>query len=177
MKNLIIIFFLFFDIINGNAQKHDYNWIVGYNNYNDGPHSGKVILNFKDSFKIKKDSLMADIHFLGCSVSFSDFNGEKILFYSSGNELYNSENKLLENGDTLGPGKYWQKDKDTKFFLRTFSGFMSVPCYYEDSTVVYFFHTSTGDTPDWEHVNTRLWLTKVVFDDSHPLGIVYEKNI
>lgn len=178
MKKLFLFFSLVLFYFISFSQKHDNNWLIGYLNFNNqNPKTGRAIISFNDTFAVAVDSTLADLYLIGCDVVFSDSTGKKILFYSSGLDLYNSQDELLENGDTLAPTSYWNYYKEKVKSSSCPGGMLSLPVYYKDSLVIYFFHSGIGDVGANIKTRTSLWLTKIVFDDQHPLGYAKIKNL
>jgi len=89
-----------------NAQKEDYIWLAGYESvsgYDTNSHHWFGISKFdfnQQPVTLSRDSL--NIWFFRSNSTISDNVGQNILFYSNGNEIRNSLDEIIENGDSLG---------------------------------------------------------------------------
>ena len=71
---------------NLNAQKHDYNWVTGYE-FNAPDPFGNMRIDFNYSPpKVVKENLK--MNFQSCRGSFSDSSGN-LLFYTNGIRIFN----------------------------------------------------------------------------------------
>ena len=89
-----------------NAQKHDYNWTIGYNTGNPiTSEFGGTVISFNDTptVAIKTNQ---KLNFEYYSTACSDSSGS-LLFYTNGISIHNYLHQLIENGDTINPGDYW----------------------------------------------------------------------
>ncbi len=88
------------------AQKHDYNWIIGYDTGNPiiSEYGGSVIsFNETPTVAIKNNQ---KLNFSLYSAACSDSSGS-LLFYTNGLSIHNYLHQLIENGDTINPGEDW----------------------------------------------------------------------
>ncbi len=90
------------------SQKHDYNWVMGYEY--DGPEPfGNVRIDFNyQPPKVFKENLK--MNFQSCGGSCSDSLGN-LLFYTNGIRIFNKEHQLIENGDAINPGSVWNNSQ------------------------------------------------------------------
>ncbi len=91
------------------GQEYDNNWIVGYNERYDlsKVYQGHTLLAFKDNLNVK----FLDANMPKCALSFttaciSNQEGE-LIFFTDGNRIYGDKYELIENGDTINPGRMW----------------------------------------------------------------------
>jgi hypothetical protein len=88
------------------AQKHDYNWTIGYDTGNPitSEYGGSVI-SFNESPTVAiKNNQKLNFEYYGTACSDSSGN---LLFYTNGISIHNYLHQLIENGDTINPGDYW----------------------------------------------------------------------
>lgn len=101
IKNLLLLFFIIF-AYGVYAQKYDQNWLLGYGN-----DSLNILHNnYLDFSKlpIKAISRKGILKFgLSFNASISDNDGN-FLFYSDGCRIIDSQNNLIENGDSINAG-------------------------------------------------------------------------
>jgi hypothetical protein len=93
------------------AQKHDYNWLFGGRNPPLAtPGWGGAVIDFKTTppTLIEQDRAL---NFSIFSAACSDSSGN-LLFYSNGISIHNYMNELIENGDTINPGSFWETSKE-----------------------------------------------------------------
>ena len=110
MKYTILGFLLLSLSIGLSAQKHDYQWIMGYRSNLSNPYYGKFKLDF-NTRPLHIDTVRTNMNFDGFSVTCSDSSGN-LLFYSNGIRIYNKENQLMENGDKINPGSVWDSNQN-----------------------------------------------------------------
>ena len=86
------------------AQKHDYNWVTGYE-YDAADPFGNMRIDFNyQPPKVFKENLK--MNFQSCGGACSDSLGN-LLFYTNGIRIFNKNHQLMENGDTINPGQVW----------------------------------------------------------------------
>lgn len=99
MKIKFILLFIAITNLYSIAQKYDYSWILGSKYYNDGDSCFYGIeLDFNNRLNIHRRVLNETIN--AHNNSFSDFNGN-LLMYTNGCAFFNSDDKIMENGDSL----------------------------------------------------------------------------
>jgi hypothetical protein len=174
MKPLLLLFFLAPFVIF--AQKHDYQWVMGYGNPNNNDTSGVfggMFLNFEQlPFRVYKKNLSMNFGNF-CSIC-SDSIGD-LLYYSNGIRIYNDDHSLMENGDTINPGSLsiWNNFKDSGY-PNPIGGFsIPKPGKYNQ---YYLFHSAAS------FVNNNLLITPLYYSlidlsINNNLGKVLEKNI
>ena len=102
MKNLLIISLIFFLPFILFAQRHDYNWLFGYNYTSSAPLAEGFTLDFnKDSVYFHYEPRKMELDF--AATSFSDSTGYLSL-YTNGCYIASSTMDTVFNGDELNPG-------------------------------------------------------------------------
>ena len=110
MRHAFFFCFLFQLATLSLAQKHDYNWVMGYEDFVDpDPLWGGLIMDFNTN-PPSFHSLTTHLNFRGFGVSCSDSSGN-LLFYSNGIKIHNRQHQLMENGDTINHGQFWENYK------------------------------------------------------------------
>jgi hypothetical protein len=106
-KNILFLLFILpFSILLLNAQKHDYNWTMGYDNGQPiSSEWGGMTVNFNTtpptSLKVNRQ-----LNFDSFGAACSDSVGT-LLFYSNGIAIHNYLDELMENGDSINFGQFW----------------------------------------------------------------------
>jgi hypothetical protein len=120
---------------NLNAQKHDYNWVTGYE-YNAPDPFGNMRIDFNYSPpKVVKENLK--MNFQSCRGSFSDSSGN-LLFYTNGIRIYNKNRQLMDRGDSINPGQVWNNSQEYGYVASY--PLVALPLPKADN-IYYFFHT------------------------------------
>ncbi len=153
------------------AQKHDYNWVMGYEDFIDpDPLWGGLIMDFNTS-PPSFHSLTTNLNFRAFGVSCSDSSGN-LLFYSNGIKIHNAQHKLMENGDTIHPGSLWSS---TKFWGSVFAyGGVVIPIPGKPNNY-YMFHLAYFTQPEVPHTN--LYYTEIDMNANLGNGRVVQKNV
>lgn len=99
MKKYTFFIFTFFCISYVLAQKHDNNWVFGYDS--GGQHFGGSIFNFTADSVFYYPQLGVDMG--ENNVSMSDRNGN-LIFYTNGESIANALHDTLWNGKGINPG-------------------------------------------------------------------------
>ncbi|NRA51418.1 MAG: hypothetical protein HRU12_20005 [Phaeodactylibacter sp.] len=139
------------------AQNHDRIWYYGrYDSLSPFPQGGKIDFNFAPPQSMPTDrpvTLNAYAHIM------SDSAGTQVLYFSDGNNIYNRDNEIMLNGDTINEG-YWigvgQPD------AITYSG-LSVPSPYLENNYLYFHHEVENDL-DWI-VRNNLYFSQIDMEE------------
>jgi hypothetical protein len=107
MKSVLILAFAFPFLVS--SQDHGINWILGYGNKSDSSFLGRTIFNFQNdtlAFTRNSGGIIFDIGFE--TNSYSDYQGV-LRFFHDGFKLGNAiDFKIVENGDSINPGKVWE---------------------------------------------------------------------
>ncbi len=89
-----------------NAQKHDYNWTMGYDNGQPiTSEFGGMTINFNTT-PPSTTKVNRKLNFSAFSAACSDSAGF-LLFYSNGIAIHNYLDELMENGDSINFGAFW----------------------------------------------------------------------
>jgi hypothetical protein len=171
MKQYLILFFFCPLVLM--AQKHDYHWVLGYGNPNSTDTSGSFggvnfDFNFLPPFAYKVNRNMN----LGLfCASCSDSTGS-LQFYSNGIRIYNQNNKLMENGDTINPGTVWNSNQN--FGYPQPIGGLSIP-NPSSPNQYYLFHLGIIINNGVQF--SPLYYSLIDMNENNGLGIVLKKNI
>ncbi len=171
MRIVLFIFFLSQITTITIAQKHDYNWVMGYENFVDpDPLWGGLIMDFHTS-PPSFHSLTTHLNFRGFGVSFSDSLG-KLLFYSNGIKIHNAQHQLMENGDTINPSNMWES---SKFWGSGYGyGGLAIPIPGKSNNY-YMFHLAFFTLPMVPHTN--LYYSEIDMNANSGNGRVVKKNV
>ncbi len=157
------------------AQKHDYNWMMGYENGGTNFEFGGMRLdfNFKPP-KVISVNMGGGYTFTNASACCSDSTGS-LLYYSNGMSIKNKINQIMENGDTINPGEIWKRARMSNsgyFGLSPFS--LPQPGH---PNIYYLFHQGTEFTLARDNVYWKyLYYTKIDMNANGGLGKVIVKN-
>jgi len=84
------------------AQKHDYNWVMGYDSHLGFPDKEGVFINFNE-IPFLPEYKPIQLFIRQSNASISDSNGT-LLFYTNGCAISNDSNVIIQNGAGLNPG-------------------------------------------------------------------------
>ena len=89
-------------------SKFDYHWALGYDTSLFDPGGDVIIINFNfNPVNIQTLKTVERFDASGANTSMSDSSG-KLIFYTSGCNLFNSMRQVMQNGDSLNPGIIWK---------------------------------------------------------------------
>ncbi len=121
------------------AQKYDYNWLIGYQsrNHHVAPTLiGNTRLDFNYNPRaVYYDSIPMD--FWATNAVVSEPNTGRVLFYTNGISIQDSTKQMMLNGDSINYGRHWLNDKDVGY--RLFQGAFILP-KPNSSTQYYLLH-------------------------------------
>ncbi len=115
MKKILLFIALFCPLLL-QAQKHDYNWITGYDGFSkdsiqaEAQEFGLTFSSFLDE-KISKKYIYSKIWMRSTSTTMSDKNGN-LLFYTNGSIIHNKDNNILKNSEKFNTTKYQEEDSN-----------------------------------------------------------------
>jgi len=151
------------------AQKHDYNWVMGYEY--DGPEPfGNMRIDFNyQPPKVFKENLK--INFQSCGGACSDSLGN-LLFYTNGIRIFNKEHQLMENGDAINPGPVWNNSQNDGYI--TFYSPFALPLPNADN-IYYLLHADAALATGTTYIQ-HLYYSIVDIKANNGLGKVIVKN-
>jgi hypothetical protein len=153
------------------AQKHDYNWVTGYD-YNYPDPSGNMRIDFSYSPpKVFKENLK--MNFQSCRGSFSDSSGI-LLFYTNGIRIFNKNHQLMEGGDTINPGGVWNNSQEYGYVTTYPVAALPLP---KADNIYYLFHTDVqnGGSVTLSYAK-HFYYTVIDMKANNGLGKVLAKN-
>jgi len=153
-----------------NAQdKYDFTWILGYAPSNPNLYFGGNNINFKEGNPaIKYFPINFD---MDNPVCMSDTVGN-LQFYSSGCNVINSQNVIMENGDDLSPGFFqttWCENSGLGYL--SYQGILALPMPEKNGEYI-LLHNRQYDFND----STDLLFTIIDMKSNGGLGKVVTKN-
>lgn len=134
MQDYKIIFLFFFISLSASGQtdkKMDYTWALGYDKSGIDSNFGGNNLNFLRKLNQKYSNRIHEIIYQ--SASYCDLKGN-ILYHSNGCAIYDDQNRLISNGDSISFGKLWgscplyNAENQNSYFLKVMDN---------DSLIVY----------------------------------------
>ncbi len=169
---LVIVLFYIFAPLDLLAQKHDYHWLYGYNpgGTNSAFRNADIDFNYTPPHV---DPSNTPINFNLSSAAMSDSAGT-LLFYTNGIALYNAAHQLIENGDTINPGEWWQSSINMGY-AHFFGGFTLPYPNHPDEYV--FFHAGLVYDDDSSYVRENVfYYTLIDMAANNGKGKVLLKN-
>ena len=149
MRKFIFVIYLFCAFFTF-AQKHDYNWI-GSGQWSDTTDywlKGNKVFNIDFNytppvtdtfFDAYLEQINKKIYFIVAgNTSYSDSKG-KYIFASDGKYIYDRNLSIMENGDTINPGKRWL---GRKYSYDVYASIFPIPLPNSLDSLVYLFHTT-----------------------------------
>ncbi|MBK8699620.1 MAG: T9SS type A sorting domain-containing protein [Saprospiraceae bacterium] len=173
LLSLGIVVVLHFNL--NSQNKYDYTWICGYDYLDSISGSESTLINFSDDKISVKYQNTIQKYALGSSVAvISDKNDGKLLFYSNGCAILDSTHNIMENGDSLNFGLYWEnycKGDEFLYYPISIAAMVLPNNYIKDE--YYLIHQEISDIPV---KNYTLNYSKIIFSNEYPRGVVQEKN-
>lgn len=176
MKYILFLLISLSFILSLFAQQHDAHWVLGYSPVNFGIDStlGKddgVLFDFTTG-GLEVEYFPKDVRVSWTALAISDASGD-FEFYSNGKAIYNSNNELIENGDSINYGEfYW----DGYQVYPVMQGMFALPI--PDHPNQYFlFHLFVENLPDIAGLVNAMKGTHVDMNQNGGKGKVLEKNI
>ncbi|MFN0213019.1 MAG: hypothetical protein ACKVT2_02080 [Saprospiraceae bacterium] len=172
MRSTLVLLSLLLFLPIAQAQKHDYNWVMGYEDFgNTDPEWGGLIMDFNTA-PPSFHKVTTHLNFDAFGVSCSDSSGQ-LLFYSNGISIHNKLHEIMENGDTINPGTLWEQWKFWGYAIP--GGGLCIPapgksnCYYMFHIAFVYEPPIIGSIP--------LYYTFIDMNANNGLGKVLEKNV
>ncbi|MEI2695696.1 MAG: hypothetical protein V9E90_11550 [Saprospiraceae bacterium] len=176
MKNIwLILIIKFIFPIQGQSQ-FDNNWIIGIDR--SSSNEFPMIVDFNSGFPITKKIDGKDINFFLFSNSISNEFGQ-LLFYTNGLKIFNRDNEIMENGDTIISQEnydYW--NAIANLGSPGISGYI-IPAPGLDQ-IYYLFYSDFHYEPDLYRYYFRspLYLCVIDMEENQGLGkVVLKKQI
>lgn len=170
MRYILILLLCASAICPALTQKHDYNWVMGFNHNFDDPRGNmRMDFNFTPPQIIKENLGM---NFALAQSAFSDSSGS-LLFYTNGIKIFNKDKKLMEGGDSINYGDIWVTLQEL--------GYISVPVYAlpvpNQPGMCYLSHIQVelAEGPE-KVINKNFYYTSIDTKSNNGLGKVLSKN-
>ncbi|MCC6724808.1 MAG: PKD domain-containing protein [Saprospiraceae bacterium] len=171
-KRLVYFLFLLLCLLDCSAQNHDHVWLFGYGS---GPIStewGGTVFDFN-----KNPPLLSykynEMNFDQTGSSICDSIGNLQLF-TNGVSVYNKEYNMMQNGNYLSPGPYWNGHFQDGFRLP--QGVMSIP-HLDGSNRYFVLHADMQYPMNGLGYHTKNFYYSIVdMDLEGGNGKVVEKN-
>ena len=155
------------------AQKHDYIWLHGYDNGDNDPKLGGAVIDFNHtppkrySKKLKTD---LSTYIASCS----DSSGH-LMFYTNGIALRDTSHNVMQFGDTINPGKYWERAKNSVYPMGGPFCF-ALPTPGKKNHYSFFHIALDYDLDESMWLAAPLYHTLVDMEGNNGLGKVVKKN-
>jgi Secretion system C-terminal sorting domain len=153
-----------------NAQKFDNIWVVGQKN--DNSISGTITINFNNSNPVLGFNTK-DIGFLSTNASICDSIGN-VLFCTNGIGVFDKNFDLMENGDSLNLGDFFESFYDVGYNLPQGAFILPLPM---NSNFFYIFHQRWSYDNTFGTLISNQYYSIVDISKNGGLGKVIEKNI
>jgi hypothetical protein len=134
-SSIIMIILILACTCSGASQNYDYIWFYGWNNNPANPdlHGGRVDFNTNPP-QAMPDLRPIDLGLYGHTMS--DALGEEVLYYSNGLHIYNAAGEIMEGGDSINQGYFWDVYYPNPYGV-PFSG-LSIPHPVQENIYLYF---------------------------------------
>lgn len=159
----------------GAAQNHDYIWYYGWSNGNGHPDFAGGVIDFNTNPpQARPQRRPVNIEIYGHIMS--DSLGLAVLYYSNGLHIYNQQDQVMENGDTINPGFWWEISNPEPYVHRA-SGF-SIPFPGRADEYLYFHQRfdSLRALPICCWFPRDIYYTHIDMSANEGLGRVVSKN-
>jgi len=176
--NRFALFFFFCMLILQNlfCQKHDYNWIVGYDS-SDPPIGwwGVSQIDFgKDSMQILYIS-ESPIYMNWDGNTMSNQDGS-LIYYSNGCYILNTDHQIMENGDGLNPGNVNDTWCAAERGYPIMQGSLNLPIPNSDNKYCMFHLSAQKTSADLKIFCNKLYFTEINMAANNGRGKVTDKN-
>lgn len=157
------------------CQNHDFIWYYGWANANPHPdyEGGRIDFNTNPPIA-SPEGRPVNIELYGHIMA--DSTGTEVLYYSNGLHIYNRDNQIMENGDTINPGYWWELSHPQPYVFMI-SG-LSIPFPRRPNEYLYF-HQRYDNLPTppiccWFPRN--VYYSHIDMAQNNGLGKVISKN-
>ena len=174
MKILTTTLFILLFLFSLQAQKEDYNWLIGYAFEFEYQGKNKIDFNY-DPPQISTE--WHPVHFYNANSSISSPTGE-LLFYTNGVRIGHAEWEIMENGDSLGTADKHLNYVDNNFGFPINQGVLTLrkPGSENEYYVIYNHLDAEEDSPTSPE-SYELLYALIDMNQDGGLGNVIEKNI
>ena len=166
MKHLHLFLLCFASLLN--AQKQDYIWL---NCHTYGQPDGTQ-LNFNHD-PVQIDVVQRKLYMIGINASICDADGN-LLLYTNGRSIANFEEEIIENGDSINYGFWYNNVGEAGYPVLQGAFFLQKP---DSENLYYLFHMFVGFENGPTPVPMSLWYSIIDMEANNGKGRVIEKNI
>jgi hypothetical protein len=164
------------------AQKHDYNWLLGYDSNAGSEGAETMLLNFNND-PVSITPMVTSAAFYVSSAMISDQEGE-LLLYTDGCKVVNSQDQTVENGDSINIGEVYEDfcsnnaDGVNRGYPAGYQGSLLLDSPSSDSTYYLIHKTIIVVTePQFDVITTGLYYTLIDTKANNGAGRVITKNV
>jgi hypothetical protein len=157
------------------SQNHDFIWFYGWANEvgQSDFAGGRITFNTNPPVaapKWRPNNLGIYGHVMADSL------GEEVLYYSDGLHIFNRENEIMEGGDTINPGYWWEISHPSPY-VNHISG-LSIPFPGRNNEYLYFHQRSDSlyNFPICCLFDKDIYYTHIDMEANEGLGKVVSKN-
>jgi hypothetical protein len=170
----LFAFIYLFMSFSGYAQNHANNWVIGYGIMPPPSLIGRVILDFtNDTFSINRTQGGHKFMMGFENTSYSD-ELRNLQFYFDGFNLGNKLHQIVEDGDTINPGEYWDDYQGAIYPISNASCFLT---FEDKQEFVYLIHKrKVWDSNLNRSYSDKLYYTLISANENGGLGKVIFKN-
>ena len=160
-------------------DKHDANWIIGYDDNSSIPGGIAIVLGFNNGNReVFNINTVEDFHMEGSNTSMNDKNGN-LLFYCNGCFIVNAAHENMANGDSINPG-WINQFYCVKSGSPYVQGVLSIPAPGSEDLFYVFnidMQRTRFDTPGYRgHAPQHLLYHVIDMSQDDGLGAVVLKN-
>jgi Secretion system C-terminal sorting domain len=166
MKHFYLLLLFFTSHLN--AQKQDYLWL---NCHTYGQPDGTQ-LNFNYD-PVQIDVVQRQLYMTGTNASICDSDGN-LLLYTNGRSIANFEDEIIENGDSINYGFWYDNFGDAGYPAWQGAFFIQKP---DNEHLYYLFHSFVGFENGPAPVPKSLWYSIIDMEANNGKGKVLEKNV
>ena len=157
------------------GQKHDYIWYYGWLNEEPSPDFAGGKIDFSSNPPTASPERRS-VNLTTYGHIMADSMGQRILYYSNGKRIYNRDNGLMENGDTINPG-FWFNLSQIEQYSSPLSG-ISIPFPFRNNEYLYFHQRfdTLRNPPICCNFYKDIFYTHIDMKANNGLGKVISKN-
>ena len=184
LVNIKILLFLAILLIQdrGVAQFHDLNWIIGrgepYKNPTPGGSGeGLMRFEFKQGLKIHLDTSIKNICYTSFTCACISDEAGKLVAYTDGHNIFDDKHKIMQGGDTINPGNFWQGFLGFGYPISDGAIFLPIPYRKGEYILLHKrveFGKVEGRLPEYKC--DKLYVSTFAYDSVQTRYIASEKN-